>query len=177
MLRQANCSDTSAFVIDRADRWGLFLSGLCALHCLVLPTVVSAIPFVIVTQSSTTPLLQITAFSLSSLVAFRAVSAGYRMHRSRSVVSLAIAGVALQIGSVWMQSCQCRAMPSAAHAADCPCREICGWKTSECRLVPTRSAVSAASFAMSWISPTGAILLVIAHSKNWQLRKSHRQCL
>ena len=178
MLTQALHSETSALVIDRADRWGLFVSSLCVLHCLVLPAVISSIPLIVVTKSSTTPLLQITAFSLSSLLAIRAVVPGYRLHRSGSVASLAIAGVALQMGSAWMQSCPCSSLPSTVHAADCPCRESCGLRASECKYVLTTTpAVSPAFFSMAWMSPIGAILLLIAHLRNWQLRKTHKLCL
>lgn len=178
MITQTFHSETSTLVIDRADRCGLFFSSLCVLHCLVLPTVISLIPVFVLTVLSTTPLLQIAAFSLSSLLAVSAVGAGYRVHRSRSVVTLAIAGVALQMGSAWLQSCQCASLPSTVHAADCPCREFCGWMASECKyLATTTPAVSTAFFSMAWMSPIGAILLVIAHLRNWQLRKTHELCL
>ena len=172
MLTQTFRSETSTRVIDHADRCGLFFSSLCVLHCLVLPTVISSIPVFVVTESSTTPMLQIAASSLSSLLAISAVGAGFRVHRSRSVVTLAIAGVALQLGSTWLQSCQCGSMPMTVHAADCPCRESCGWMVSECKYVATSTPeVATAILSTSWMSPIGAILLVIAHLRNWQLRK------
>lgn len=172
MLTPTFQSETSTLVIDRADRCGLFFSGLCLLHCLVLPTVISSIPVLVVTESSTTNLLQIAASSLSSFLAISAVGAGYRVHRSRGIVTLAIAGVALQLGSAWWQSCQCASLPRTVHAADCPCRELCGWMASECRYVATTTpAVWSAFFSIAWMSPIAAILLVMAHLRNWQLRR------
>ena len=171
MLTPTFQSETSTLVIDRADRCGLFFSGLCLLHCLVLPTVISSIPLFVVTESSATPLLQIAAFSLSSLLAISAVSAGFRIHRSYSVFTLAIAGVALQLGSAWIGACECATASSVVHAVDCPCRELCGWMASECQYVATTTVVSSAFFSTAWMSPIGAILLVIAHLRNWQLRK------
>ena len=73
MLTPTFQSETSTLVIDRADRCGLFFSGLCLLHCLVLPTVISSIPVLVVTESSTTNLLQIAASSLSSFLAIVAL--------------------------------------------------------------------------------------------------------
>ncbi len=176
MLTQTFRCETSTLDIDRADRCGLFLSSLCALHCLVLPTVISSIPAFLITESSTTPMLQIVASSLSSLLAMSAVGAGYRVHRSRGIVTLAIAGVALQLGSTWLQSCQCGSTPMTVHAADCPCRESCGWMVSECKYVATSTpVVSSAILSTSWTSPIGAILLVIAHLRNWQVRKCHEK--
>ncbi|MBL8819972.1 MAG: MerC domain-containing protein [Planctomyces sp.] len=178
MLNQTLHSETETLVIDRADRCGLLFSGLCVLHCLALPTVISLIPVLTLTELSTSPVLQIAAFSLSSFFAVRAVSTGYRLHRSGSVVTLAIAGVALQMGSAWLQSCQCASLPSTVHAADCPCRDLCGWMASGCRYVATTTpAVTTAYFSMAWMSPIGAILFVIAHLRNWQLRKTHELCL
>ena len=172
MLTQNYPSATSTFTIDRADRCGLFVSSLCVLHCLVLPAVITSIPVLISTTSPTTSLLQITSCSLSSVLAICAVSAGYRLHRSRSVISLAIAGVALQIGCAFMQSCQCSSVPNVIHAADCPCRESCGLMASECKYVARNPAISSAFSSISWMSPTGAILLVMAHLRNWQFRRS-----
>ncbi len=176
MLTQNYPSATSTSTMDRADRCGLFVSSLCVLHCLVLPAVITSIPVLISTTSPTTSLLHITSCSLSSVLAIGAVSAGYRLHRSRSVVSLATAGVALQIGCAFMQSCQCNSVPDIIHAADCPCRESCGLMASECKYVATTQSVSTAFSSMSWMSPIGAILLVMAHLRNWQLRKFRRRC-
>lgn len=170
--------EASTLVIDRADRCGLIFSSLCVLHCLVLPTAISFTPVFTRTELSTTPELQIAVFSVSSLVAVSAVSAGYRFHRSRSVLTLAIAGVALQMGSAWLQSCQCASLTSTVHAADCPCSELCSWMASGCKYVATTTpAVSTAFFSLAWMSPIGAILLVIAHLLNWQLRKTQQLCL
>jgi hypothetical protein len=172
MLTPPFQSETSTLVIDRADRCGLFFSSLCVWHCLALPTVISSIPAFVVTEGSTIPLLQIAALSWSSLLAISAVTAGFRVHRSRGVVTMAIAGVTLQLGSAWMGPCECVSVSSVVHASDCPCRELCGWMASECQYVAMATpAVLSAFFSTAWMSPIGAILLVITHLRNWQLRK------
>jgi hypothetical protein len=178
MLTQAFQSETSALVvIDRADRWGVLVSILCMMHCLALPVAMTSIPVFVVAESSTAPFLQVTALFLSSLLAIKALRPGYQLHRSRSVVALAIAGVTLQMVAAWMQSCECRSLTSIVHSPNCPCREACSMLKSECQYAETTAPVATPTFfSTSWLSPSGAILLFYAHLRNWQLRRAQKLC-
>lgn len=89
----------SAGLLDRA---AIALSGLCVLHCLAMPLVLLALPF----------LGELTAehFHLQMLVVVVpvstiALSLGYRRHQSMAVVVAGGVGLAfLIVGGTWMHN-------------------------------------------------------------------------
>jgi hypothetical protein len=89
----------SAGILDRA---AIALSGLCVLHCLAMPLVLLALPFV----GELTP----GHFHLQMLVVVVpvstiALSLGYRRHRRMSILIAGGVGLAmLFVGGTWMHS-------------------------------------------------------------------------
>ena len=77
-----------------ADRVGAAASFLCAVHCAALPFVLALLPFVG---------LERAFVLLACMLAAIALGRGYRRHRERLPLQLAVAGIALLVfGVLWM---------------------------------------------------------------------------
>ncbi len=74
-----------------SDAIGQVLSALCAVHCVSSPLLVTLAPAAASVLGGAHPLL----LGLVTGVALWAFIPGYRCHRSRSVLALAVTGIAL----------------------------------------------------------------------------------
>ncbi|MGI9326646.1 MAG: MerC domain-containing protein [Pseudomonadales bacterium] len=77
------------------DRWAIFVSGLCVVHCLAIPATVVLLPAIsdplAREQTLTHWLLLAVALPISAL----ALGSGYRRHRSLGTLILGIVGLVL----------------------------------------------------------------------------------
>lgn len=82
--------------IDRWDRIGLLLSGLCAIHCLVTPLLILSLP--LLAEKFASPWVHIVMALFVVPVGLFAFWSGYRHHQKNHILALGFAGLAL-IGS------------------------------------------------------------------------------
>jgi hypothetical protein len=122
------------------DKIGLGLSGLCLVHCLLLPVAVSSLPWLGIVFEDEWVHLVIAAIAIP--VAFIAFIPGFLKHHLKSVLFLGLMGVVLlMLGSIghdlvgedtahWLTICGGVALVSA-HIANfklnsCCSGELCG---------------------------------------------------
>lgn len=133
---KSNSQDMRAFW----DKIGLGLSGLCLVHCLLLPIAVSSLPWLGIVFEDEWVHLVIAAIAIP--VAFIAFIPGFLKHHLKSVLFLGLMGVVLlMLGSIghdtvgednahWLTICGGVALVSA-HIANfklnsCCSGELCG---------------------------------------------------
>lgn len=80
------------------DRIGVFGSGACIAHCLLLPLVVPMVP--LLSGLAESEWVHITLLALLGLSALAAFVPGYRTHRAVSVLVIGFVGVVLLSGGV-----------------------------------------------------------------------------
>ncbi len=80
------------------DRLGIWISGLCAIHCLLMPVVIATLPL----WSSTLHLHAWTHLVFAALlipVTVFAVRGAYQAHRPQSILVLLVSGLVLVVGA------------------------------------------------------------------------------
>jgi hypothetical protein len=161
--------DTSLSVIDRAERCGIFCSCVCALHCTLVPLLISSLP-VLLTTTRATSWLQLVTAVLSAFFACKSIAPAYRIHRCRSVVFLAGAGTGLQLAAACLLSHSGCSVPNAIHSEMCPCRTVCGLSPEQCIFLPFDATEPQHFPGQSLVPSVGAVLLLAAHGMNRCLR-------
>jgi len=84
---------------DRFDRAGIYLSGLCVVHCLLGIVLVSALGFgggILLA-----PVIHRIGLGLAIVVALVALGAGYRRHGGRGPLAVGLAGLGLMTGALF----------------------------------------------------------------------------
>lgn len=76
------------------DRVAVVLSGLCLVHCLALPLVLAALPFV---SGFAETHWHLPMLAIALPVSFAAIVIGYRRHGNRAIVAGAAAGISLLV--------------------------------------------------------------------------------
>ena len=84
--------------VSRLDRFGLSLSGLCAVHCLILPLLLAALPLTTahVLHDWVHPVLVL----IVAPVGVHAIRSGLRVHGSRGVAAWLGVGLVLVLGAL-----------------------------------------------------------------------------
>lgn len=83
------------------DRIGMGLSGVCLVHCLLVPVVLALLPLWPVGEAVHAWMHPVLALGLVP-VTLVALVAGYRRHRSREVVALLLSGLAVVlVAATW----------------------------------------------------------------------------
>lgn len=82
---------------DRWDRWGLVLSSLCALHCLLTPILLLSLPVWGSVLEQEWVHIGLAFFVLP--VGLYAFFSGYRHHADKRVLALGLVGLALIVGA------------------------------------------------------------------------------
>lgn len=101
---------------DAADRVGATASFICAIHCALLPFVLTLLPLLGLGFLASHGFERWFVFFAASLALFALVS-GYRRHRRGMPLRLALPGLALLLlGVTWAESC-----PVAVHATLVTC--------------------------------------------------------
>lgn len=72
------------------DKWGIWLSGLCMVHCVLTPIVLLALPMM---TFLATEWVHIVLACVLPLVAFGAFLPGFRRHRDWVVIELGLIGL------------------------------------------------------------------------------------
>lgn len=85
---------------DRWDKLGIFLSGLCALHCLVTPLLVLALP--VMGEFFEQEWVHLTMALFVVPVGFFAFWSGYKHHQQLKVFALGILGLVMVGGASLM---------------------------------------------------------------------------
>ena len=81
---------------DLLDKAGASASFLCALHCALLPIVVTTLPLVGLSFLATEP-VEWTLMGVSALLGCSSLCLGYREHRSRRALLVLSVGLALLV--------------------------------------------------------------------------------
>ncbi len=82
------------------DRLAVFLSGLCMLHCLLAPALVSLVPMFGWAKPGGES-FHLLLFGLVLPTSLVALAAGYRRHREVLVPMLGLAGLSLIVIALW----------------------------------------------------------------------------
>jgi len=82
---------------ERWDRIGIFLSSLCAIHCLATPLVVLALPFL--GDAFEQPWVHLMMAVFVVPVGLFAFVSGYRHHRQKAVFALGLLGLLFVAGA------------------------------------------------------------------------------
>ncbi|GAB3674102.1 MerC domain-containing protein [Salinisphaera aquimarina] len=86
-------SDSSSNFTGKLDKTAVALSGLCLVHCLLLPLFIAVFPilgFTVVSHETFHQLILLLVIPTTVI----ALGMGYRRHHSRVVATLGLAGVA-----------------------------------------------------------------------------------
>lgn len=86
-------SDSHHAHTDPWDKFGIFLSSLCAVHCLLTPFLVLAIPWL--AEKFENPWVHIVLALFVVPVGLYALWSGYRHHRRKYILVLGLIGLAL----------------------------------------------------------------------------------
>lgn len=165
----AHCAHAGMTTLDKT---GVFLSGLCAVHCVLTPVLLSMWPILgEVWGGSTTHWIIAGVVVPLAAVAF---SMGYRHHRRVWVPAIAGVGVMLILVAMLAPGIAHHhhidgADTSAAHHHDTPAAH-------EAETAERSTDAVAATFSAWWLSESavtiaGSVLLVIAHISNLRLAR------
>jgi hypothetical protein len=66
------------------DKIGLITSSACAVHCVVLPFLITALPYIGLSFFLDT-FFEIILFSISAILAFMSICFGYRIHKNKNL--------------------------------------------------------------------------------------------
>lgn len=78
---------------DRWDKWGITLSGICAIHCLLTPLLVLAVP--VAGEAFEQPWVHITMAIFIVPIGLFAFYSGYQHHKKVGLTTLGLLGLAL----------------------------------------------------------------------------------
>lgn len=79
----------------RQTRWGIWLSGLCAVHCILMPVLMVSLPLIGI-KLFENHFIEITLVVISFAVAMSAVINSYlKVHRNLNIVLITLCGFAL----------------------------------------------------------------------------------
>lgn len=84
------------------DKWGIYLSGLCAAHCLFVPVSLALLPSY--SHLFTSEWVHLAILALVLPLALLAIWRGYRRHQARQVLVFGSAGVSLLILGVLLEA-------------------------------------------------------------------------
>ncbi|MDE1176627.1 MAG: MerC domain-containing protein [Edaphobacter sp.] len=93
-------SSSLAHLRRHADHAGVLASGLCMIHCLLTPLLISAFPALLQWLPGDASFHRALAISIL-LVSTLAFLPGYRLHRRRSLLALVATGIALVAVVAW----------------------------------------------------------------------------
>jgi len=147
------------------DKLAISMALLCAIHCLILPIVIVALPLVQATFFADED------FHLWMLIAvfpttIASIFLGCKKHRDKWVALACIIGLSLLVLAFTLE----RQSNVHAHA------DLEGQQASECLHCIAEQPLN----PLAWINTLGGVFLIIAHSRNFYLcRKSacqHDDC-
>jgi hypothetical protein len=175
MISLANSSQ----VLDRA---AIALAGICAVHCLITPLLLVALPFLAATVWVDSQFHLWMLFFVVPTTAL-ALWSGCRKHRDKAVVLVGLAGISLLSIVVGLEQINASAAvadqpaaPGSIEAGAVP--EGHSAAGGCCALHPGDTQV-AAGFpgGLAWLNVAGGLCLVLAHSRNFVLcRRSSCDC-
>lgn len=160
------------------DHLAISMAALCAVHCLVTPILLIALPIIATTFWVDTNFHLWLLFLVVPCTGL-ALWSGYKRHRDRVVVSFAVAGIAVLVATVVLEKGWLTAgapvevaTASTEEATHASCGGCCSAPSP-----PTGEGDSAAlaGYALSgftWhalLNSLGGLLLVIGHSRNFIL--------
>lgn len=93
----ADQSSNSQNSHDRWDKVGIFLSGLCALHCLLTPLLVLLLP--VIGGFFEQPGVHLTLALIVVPVGFYAFWTGFRLHKEALIFGLGLVGLSMVGGA------------------------------------------------------------------------------
>lgn len=115
---KANLEDgvAAALRVDRLDRAGTVASFLCALHCALLPLIITLLPLLGLSFLASEP-VEWLLLGVSACLGVVSICFGFRQHRSRRVWALAGAAIALLVlARVWAHAGHARHAHDFSHA-------------------------------------------------------------
>jgi hypothetical protein len=134
------------------DKLAISMAVLCAVHCLIVPVLILAVPLI-----STTFFVH-ENFHLWMLVAvfpttLASILLGCKKHRDKFVLASCFIGLAFLVGAYFMEQ------QGVAHCASCAGLEA-------------HSGLG----NIAWINTFGGIFLILAHSRNFYLCRKLSCC-
>jgi hypothetical protein len=134
------------------DKLAISMAVLCAIHCLIVPVLIVAVPLI-----STTFFVH-ENFHLWMLVAvfpttLASILLGCKKHRDKYVLASCFLGLAFLVGAYFMEQ------QGVAHCASCADLE-------------GNSALS----TIAWANTIGGVFLILAHSRNFYLCRKLACC-
>ncbi|WP_146513055.1 MerC domain-containing protein [Rubripirellula amarantea] len=156
------------------DRLGILLSLACAIHCLCLPFLLAALPWMTSVRFLANPVVHQLAAVACTVIIFRAIWPGLKRGNDATVEILAATGLALLLAAAFVlpAACcdeQCRRPDSSAAVAGMiwshsliSANAITSWFGP--------SVMAMVSFIQVWMTPVGGILIATAHGLNLRKR-------
>lgn len=95
-VKVVELQDEGVRELTRLDQWGLFLSGLCAIHCMAVPVLVLTLPFL--AEKFESPWVHIIMALFVVPIGLFAFWSGFRHHGKSSVLWIGWSGLLL-VGS------------------------------------------------------------------------------
>jgi hypothetical protein len=186
MLDRATEFEDQRRACDRADRLGIFCSGLCATHCLACPLLFSIMPAIAGSGLWGTNGAE-KMLALASLVfAWFSVGPTLRSAPSRVGACLTVIGLIFVLATAFASHVHGESA-SVRHSANCRCAAYCGIPVGMCvaesingdaQLIPLTEAVEdwapgrSHSSLRGLLTTAGAVLLMIGHWRNFKARNS-----
>jgi hypothetical protein len=160
-----SCSTTTAAKSTAIlDRVAMSLAGICAIHCLLTPILVMALP-IIATSFFVHKDFHLWMILLVLPTTGFAIFMGCRKHKDRLVAVLSAIGISILIGSLIHERMQASAHAEQHGGAEAHYCEHCASAGSE-EPVPMHAG--------AWFNTFGGLILASAHFRNFRLcRKSH----
>ena len=134
------------------DKLAISMAVLCAIHCLIIPVMIVAVPLI-----STTFFVH-ENFHLWMLIAvfpttLASVLLGCKKHRDKYVLAFCFMGLTLLVGAYFMEQ------QGVAHCASC-----------------AGTAAGSSLSNIAWINTLGGVFLILAHSRNFYLCRKLSCC-
>ena len=148
----------SAFEQPRGwlDRLAIGMAMLCAVHCLLMPVLIVALP-IIATSFFVHEDFHLWMLLFVLPTTGLSIIMGCRKHRDRWTAVLSMIGIGIMIAVTVVESCNHVSQTASAHV--CP----------GCARTPEEPIPPSA-----WISALGGLFLAVAHARNFRLcRKGH----
>ena len=129
------------------DKLAISMAVLCAIHCLIVPILIVAVPLI------NTTFFVHEDFHLWMLVAvfpttLASILMGCRKHKDKFVLSACFLGLAFLVAAFFLQQ------QGIAHC------ELCATDAN---------ATGSAPSMIAWINTIGGVFLILAHSRNFYL--------
>ena len=139
------------------DHLAIGMAALCAMHCLLLPILIVALPIIATSFFVHQDFHLWMIFLVLPTTAF-AVFMGCRSHKDRKVVALSAIGLSVLLFALIQERMYYASeVDDAVYSADC---EICV-RDLNAELMPMQAGV--------WLNAIGGLFLVSAHIRNFRL--------